>query len=189
MAQSSGTIRDLGTLGGASSGAVAINAFGHVAGDSATAGGSTHAFRWTPSVGMQDLGTLGGETSVAAGMNARGQVIGASYTAHGEHRAFRWTASGGMEDIGTLGGDFTTVGAINNLGQVTGYSRLPNGNNRAFRWTPSHGIQDLVLSAAPAVPQGRSTIWDRSPGSPIPLTAHPTHSAGRPPEGCKTSAR
>ena len=42
------TMTDLGTLGGTFSSGHAINAQGQVTGDADTAGGGTHAFRWTP---------------------------------------------------------------------------------------------------------------------------------------------
>jgi probable HAF family extracellular repeat protein len=41
-------MRDLGTLGGPASGAVAINERGQIAGDAETADGPDHAFLWTP---------------------------------------------------------------------------------------------------------------------------------------------
>ncbi|MFH1886881.1 MAG: hypothetical protein ABIM40_09295, partial [Pseudomonadota bacterium] len=50
---------DLGTLGGDTSQATAVNMNSQVAGDSTTAGGQTHAFLWESGV-MVDLGTLGG---------------------------------------------------------------------------------------------------------------------------------
>ena len=49
---------DLGTLGGITSHAVAVNESGEVVGDSAIAGDTaTHAFSWTAAGGMVDLGT------------------------------------------------------------------------------------------------------------------------------------
>ena len=53
---------DLGTLGGTSSRAYAINSLGYVAGSSTTATGATHAFLWTPTQGMQDLWQFGFHT-------------------------------------------------------------------------------------------------------------------------------
>ena len=94
---------DLGTLGGASSAAVAVNDRGVVVGTSETASGAEHAFAWSRSGGMRDLGTLGGRTSRAVAVNQRGTVTGVALRADGEERAFVWTPGHGMRDLGTLG--------------------------------------------------------------------------------------
>src|SRR5207248_9972172 len=72
-----GLMTDLGTLGGSSSLAVAINERAHVVGVSETSSGQSHAFLWQNAV-MTDLGTLGGTNSIAVAINERGQVIGNS---------------------------------------------------------------------------------------------------------------
>ena len=56
-------MRPLGTLGGGSSAASAINASGLVGGNSETATGVQHAFVWTEAAGMVDLNNVvsGGE--------------------------------------------------------------------------------------------------------------------------------
>jgi probable HAF family extracellular repeat protein len=85
-------MQDLGTLGGRFSQAGGINDQGQVIGSADTADGSTHAFLWTASDGMQDLGTLtGGTFSEAFGINDQGQVIGVRDMADGSSRAFLWT--------------------------------------------------------------------------------------------------
>ena len=59
---------DLGTLGGTSSAARAINNLGQVTGWSYLAGNSIwRAFRWAPWGPMVDLGTLGGDYSLGYG--------------------------------------------------------------------------------------------------------------------------
>ena len=134
---------DLGTLGGHSSGASAVNAGGQVVGASLLLDGSTHAFSWTEASGMIDLGTLGGNLSSASAVNARGQVVGMSATADGATHAFSWTAAGGMIDLGTLGGTFSNALAVNASGQVVGVSTTAATQVRAFSWTGGAGMIDL----------------------------------------------
>jgi len=81
---------DLGTLGGAGSSAVAVNASGQVVGEATTAAGQGHAFSWTRTGGMVDLGTLGGSDSLANAVDARGDVAGSSFTTGGEFHATLW---------------------------------------------------------------------------------------------------
>src|SRR6185369_17881779 len=100
--------------GGAESTAVAINSASQVVGWSETAGGSAHAFLWSPQDGMVDLGTIGNiGDSTATDVNDAGQVVGYSGTAN-HHHAFFWTVATGIIDLGTLGGDVSRAVAINN---------------------------------------------------------------------------
>ena len=114
-----GGMVDLGTLGGTTSRAVAVNDGGQVVGWAETAAGQTHAFSWTEGDGMIDLGELGfGQGSGAVGLNDRsivdlrfppvlhfnpGQVAGTSHGGTMSH-AFSWTENSGMVDLGTLAG-------------------------------------------------------------------------------------
>jgi probable HAF family extracellular repeat protein len=148
------TITDLGTLGGPTSAAYAINGPGQITGISTPSGTSTifHGFRTTPgglinSPGT-DLGTfVGGIGSTANGINASGQVTGDADNAAGASHAFRTTATGRIgdpgTDRGTLGGSNSSGGAINASGQVTGQANLPNDvAAHAFRTTASGRISD-----------------------------------------------
>jgi len=140
-------MKDLGTLGGNSSVAQAVNDVGEVVGYSATPpSGEEHAFLWTPQNGMMDLGTLGGPTSFAFAISNDGMVVGASVVASGALHAFRWRLGRGMTDLGTLSAGFSTAFGVNELGEVVGESGL-----RAFRWTERDGMVDLgVLSSGRA---------------------------------------
>src|SRR5215468_2574786 len=81
------SVHDLGTLGGLSSYATAINAAGHIVGSSDLTDGTSHAFLYD-SGGMHDLGTLGGPASYAAAINAAGQIVGWSSIPDGTSHAF-----------------------------------------------------------------------------------------------------
>ena len=151
-----GGLQDLGTLGGSSSVAFAINDAGDVAGYSLLAGNMTsHAFRYTSSGGMEDLGALSGDPNVgtvAFAINASGQVLGiGQLVGNGPQHPVLWTSGKGLQDLGTLGGDLVVplgpdnLGlALNDLGQATGSSFLSDHvTQHAFLWDPNTGLQDL----------------------------------------------
>jgi probable HAF family extracellular repeat protein len=110
-------------------------------------GPTFHAFRWTPSGGLQDLGLTTGTQSSANAISANGLVIvGQATDSNGFWRAFRWTASTGMQDIGTLGGPMSNATAVNMDGTVIVGNSLTassSGSSHAFRWTAKTGMQDL----------------------------------------------
>jgi probable HAF family extracellular repeat protein len=110
-------------------------------------GPTFHAFRWTPSSGLQDLGLTTGTQSSANAISANGLVIvGQATDSNGFWRAFRWTASTGMQDIGTLGGPMSNATAVNMDGTVIVGNSLAtssSGSSHAFRWTAKTGMQDL----------------------------------------------
>jgi probable HAF family extracellular repeat protein len=131
-----GTMIDLGTLGGSTSEAVAVNALGQVVGRSPIVAGDPsfyHAFLWQNGT-MIDLGTLGGIGSEALAVNDLGQVVGRSDVAGNASHAFLWQ-NGTMIDLGTLGGSSSRAVAVNALGQVVGNS-LTTGTpeSHAFLW-------------------------------------------------------
>lgn len=119
-------LHDLGTLGGDSSTAYAVNTFGHVVGYSLT--GETDEFGFVhraflfDGVSMMDLGLP--PYSAAFDLNDANQIAGASYFNLDEGRVYRGFVYGNDETIvlGTLGGrgSGSEALAINETGQVAG---------------------------------------------------------------------
>src|SRR5215211_6490108 len=91
------TTVDLGTLGGTSSEAFAINPAGQVAGTLTRTDGTTRGFVWQNGT-VRRIGTLGGGNSRATGINRTGQVTGYSETSTGEVHPFLWQ-NGVMKDL------------------------------------------------------------------------------------------
>jgi len=115
----SGATVDLGTFGGGSSIANAINGTGRVVGSDTLAGDmATHAFL-SDGAGLVDLGELGGGMSEAWAVNDSGVVVGESKTANGETHAFRY-ADGQMIDIGASFGSSNAATGINKWGLIVG---------------------------------------------------------------------
>ena len=115
-------ISDLGTLGGPSSKAAAINVKGQVVGEASVSNGVKHAFLYSGGQ-MRDLGVLLGYTdSSATDINDRGDVIG---VCEGKNyklgRAFLYTA-GKMLDLGTFHGAPIKAIAVDERCRVLCYS-------------------------------------------------------------------
>jgi len=124
----SAAIVDLGTLGGKSSQAVAVNASGQITGASNLTGdASAHAFRMTAGHKMDDLGALFGATdsSTAVAINANGAVTGTD-----SGHAFLYDNK--LHDLGDLGGTDLQVWGINDLKDVVGWRLNPSTGPIAF---------------------------------------------------------
>lgn len=120
-------VQDLGTLGGYSSQAFALNKSGQVVGiaDTNTLGVS-HAvlFSGTGSNNV-DLDVRGGSNSgEARGINDSGQIVGWALASSGRYEAFLFTASGNVQlgDLCDSGGTASEAQAINNSGTTIGYA-------------------------------------------------------------------
>ena len=138
-AQSRYTITDLGTLGGSTSEARAINDSGQIVGYSYITGDSAyHVFLYSRGH-MLDLGTLGGSDSFAYGINNSGQIVGHStYTGNSAYHAFLYSG-GSMLDLGTLGGFYSAADGINNRGQIVGSANITgNSAYHAFLYSGGH---------------------------------------------------
>ena len=131
LAQQAYELTDLGTLGGSTANAYALNGAGQVVGSSTTPGdAATHAFAYGGGA-MTDLGTLGGVTSVATAINSAGQIAGSASNASGVTRPTLW--NGAMPtDLGTgiygsgyaygINDEGEVVGSVNGSGCFGGYA-------------------------------------------------------------------
>ena len=119
-------VRNLGTLGGLSATATALNDAGQVVGSSSVSPTSTvgHAFRWCRETGMINLAPPGAENSSASDINSLGWVTGNAVFPGGRH-AFRWTPRTGMVDLGSLSRGASGT-ALNDAGIVVGESEGAN---------------------------------------------------------------
>ena len=154
-----GRMRDLGTLGGPTGTANAINEAGEVVGYAdlpAGAATSTDAFLWRKGK-MTDLGALAGHCfSGAFAINAKTQVTGASFPCDGSpSHAILWENGGPMVDLNDLvsGADMTLTGSgpINDRGEITGGGVLENGELHAF----------LLIRAKRIIPPSRTATTAR----------------------------
>jgi RHS repeat-associated protein len=120
-------IHDLGTLGGTTSSASAIDASGDVVGTAATNSDSAnHAVVWFNGQAAQDLGTFGGTNSQATGINSFGEVVGNADNGSGGSDAFSWQQGQNLTDMTTLeNGEILTAQAVNDDGVVTGSAVFP----------------------------------------------------------------
>jgi probable HAF family extracellular repeat protein len=116
---------DLGTLGGTTSSAWAINGQGQVVGTAQVSEGVDHAFFVAgPGTPMEDLGTLAGTWaySYATGINNNGQIVGSSQVTSTDNHPFFLAGPGDlMRDLGTMTGTYGLANGINASGQVVGY--------------------------------------------------------------------
>jgi probable HAF family extracellular repeat protein len=171
-----GQMTSLGSLGGDSSVAVAINMNDEVAGTSKGANGLRHAFRWKNGT-MTDLGTLPGTTeSISKGINSAGIILGISIGAASGIRGWTWK-DGVMTDLGFMpGGTWSNPQAINDAGQILGSGNGAGRDYATWIWkdgiftilpTPIGGSYGLAINANGVVvgaanfPDGqqRATQW------------------------------
>jgi len=160
-----GTMRDIGTLGGASA-VPGVNCSGQqrsvLVGASflnnspnpSTGVPTVEPFLWKDGV-MTDLGTLGGTIGFGYCPNYRGQIIGGSnLSGDVNFHAFLWE-NGTMTDLGTLGGPNSEAIWINDAGLIVGSADLPGDNlHDAVVWKDGK-IIDLGTLHGEACSRGR----------------------------------
>jgi probable HAF family extracellular repeat protein len=175
-------ITDLGTLGGATSQANAINSGGQVVGEAQLPSTYENAFFYSGGL-MNGLGALPGDAASDAyalnNLNNAGQVqvVGVSWSGGngGAYHAFLWQSSTGMmQDLGNLGSSTTVARAIDNATplhpfQVVGDGFTAAGVRHAWIWQNS-AMTDLnsllpansgwVLSQALGINDNQQIVGD-----------------------------
>jgi len=179
-----GTMLDLGTLGGTSGCATALNNSSQVVGYSNLEGDLTfHAFTWNRG-GLHDLGTLGGINALALGINDGGHIIGraditgiCSACPLGNqrqlHHPFLWR-HGVMTDLGLLDSDTGgTAYSINSKDQIVGVTVLCTQINaddgcdgpvkHAFLWEKGsiYDLQGLIAGTSEITVNNVTSINER----------------------------
>ena len=142
------SVQDLGTLGGGSTYARAVNSSGTVTGWSNLGAGLMYeqAYKWQSGL-MEALPVLGGNPALSIGysINTAGQVAGYSSSSGSTSRAVLWSNTGIATDLGTLGGWKAAALHVNDNGQTAGWSEFStdSGERRAVIWS-SGGISALA---------------------------------------------
>jgi probable HAF family extracellular repeat protein len=113
------TTHDLGTMGGISAEASAMNNSDVIVGsyDFDVIGGTTNAYRYDHGT-ITTLPNLGTTYTRAYGINNAGTIVGGGDAADGFTHAFVY--DGAMHDLGTFGGDHADAEAINTQGDIIG---------------------------------------------------------------------
>lgn len=126
-------MRDLGTLGGRSSAALAINDRQQVVGWAEDAAGRRHAFLWTETTGMLSLDRIDpsrslGSPTEAVAINSVGQIAGTILSS--PNAIFRWSPTGAGDLRTSLGGSTAAATGIDEEGSVSCQAQTPDGNMR-----------------------------------------------------------
>ena len=140
-----GSLMDLGTLGGSSGGALAVNDLGEIVGVASNQNDQAFlAFVWKKGV-MTSLGALkGDDCSIAKAINSRGQIVGTSFSCAvgvpSENAALWENGSAiSLNRFVPPGSDLHLTGDdmyINDRGDIAGTALLPGGEIRAFLLIP-----------------------------------------------------
>lgn len=129
-----GGMSDLGTLGGPTSQAMAINQLGQIVGVAQTTSSANHAFSYEQAV-MTDLGE-----GTATAINSLGEIVGYQGPITPARNACLFTPNGPV-DLNALispdsGWNLLQAYAVNDVGQIAGWGTI-NGQTHAFLLTPA----------------------------------------------------
>jgi probable HAF family extracellular repeat protein len=160
-------MRNLGSLGGMCTTALAINNRGQIVGISSFKGEKAwHAFIWDGSI--HDLGgSLGGNISQGFAVNDAGVAVGFASLAGDTPiwHATLWRGIGKITDLGVVGNDLcSSAHAINAKAQVVGEgSDCFNPPDRSFLWDDGSmfDLNALIPTGSPLQVQSADTINDR----------------------------
>lgn len=149
----SGSMVNLGNLGGTLVLPLRINQGGQVIGLATRAGDTSfYPFFWSEGV-MKDLGTLGGSSGSANDINDAGEVVGGAALSGGGFHAFLWK-DGVMRDLGSVR-QRSQAWYINSRSQIVGTTGDgPESSNRAFLWEnggPMVDLNSLIPRGSPMI--------------------------------------
>jgi probable HAF family extracellular repeat protein len=170
FAASGGTVRDLGTFGGAFSVARAVNERGDVVGEAQTAAGSIHAFLYRDGA-MTDLFPGAAGVSLAAGINARGDIVGSDGHAWLYRRGQLTHLTTPQDSSGSVAVD------VNERGEIVGTAGEVRGLwSEAFVYADGQlrllGRDGFHSSLAAAINDAGEIVGELSQDAPGPNTHH-----------------
>ncbi|MFM2089580.1 MAG: hypothetical protein RLZZ127_69, partial [Planctomycetota bacterium] len=131
-------VTDLGTFGGESSDAYAINNLGQVVGIAQRPDGASRPFVWSLATGLRELpGLAPNRDGHAYDLNDFGLIVGRSMDADGISKPVAWRFTGGVaaSPLALTGFSANATGearSINNLDQITGWGLVTGGYKQAW---------------------------------------------------------
>jgi len=142
-----GSIQNLGSLGGTDGGAFAINNSNQITGWSTLDNGDQRVFLYH-NLSWQDLGSFGGAECNGFNINDSGQVVGWADLDNGDSHAFFYSGSGPLQDMGTLGGPDSMALGIDSSGDMVGWANIDNGDEHAFLYEDGvmQDLNDLIAA-------------------------------------------
>ena len=132
------SVVNLGTLGGKSSKAYAINDRGYIVGEAMTRKGSTSAFIWHNGT-MRALNASGSKKSRAVSINIKNYIVG-DVLKNGVHRACVWNHQTKYKLLSGISTKRSFAAKINDNGMIAGTSANAEGHIHGVLWQNEHMI-------------------------------------------------